>query len=480
MFGETTTCRVAADWSGLLRHTSRRSVWNVEQLVLLGGLLIAVGGCKDLSSPGLPAGTPDPSYYSNFDGAIGLRNAALYSVDLAIPTYISDAGLLTDELQDKNAHASAGTLLQNGGVVIDPLDERILPEGSSGGGSSYAALQAIRASTTLALRSLVAYDTAAAAQATQHIMRGELYALQGYAEILLADFFCNGVPLSTIDFQQDFTYAPSSTWQQVYQDASIKLDSALTLASGGDSVINLARVLKGRAQLALGQYAAAADDVALVPDAFQYRMTFLRSQGGANFVAGSIADSEGMHGLPYRSSGDPRSATVVTCIPPNTYSCPVDTVTAPAKYIDSLGSENTSPYTTFVVADWIEARLIRAEYELQPASAPHGDWLGTLNALRATIGLPALSDPGSDAGRVALLFQERAYWLFLTGHRQGDLRRLLRQYGQYTPFRSQQLVYPSGTYTAPGTGRYGDYITAPIPMTEYNNPQYHGCLDRNP
>ena len=27
--------------------------------------------------------------------------------------------------------------------------------------------------------------------------RGELYALEGYAEVLLADLFCSGVPLNT-------------------------------------------------------------------------------------------------------------------------------------------------------------------------------------------------------------------------------------------------------------------------------------------
>ena len=57
-------------------------------------------------------------------------------------------------------------------------------------------------------------------------------------------------------------------------------------------------------------------------------------------------------------------------------------------------------------------------------------------------GVTPLTDPGDAKGRVALLFQERAEWLYLTGHRQGDLRRLLRQYPQYWP--EQELVYPSG------------------------------------
>jgi hypothetical protein len=159
----------------------------------------------------------------------------------------------------------------------------------------------------------------------------------------------------------------------------------------------------------------------------------------------------------------------------------------PAKYLAVVTSAGYAP---FVVANGIEARLIEAEAALR-ANPSSPQWLTILNTLRTSgadgmSGLATLSDPGATltgatatAARVELLFQERAYWLFLTGHRQGDLRRLLRQYSQYAPFRSEQLVYPTGVYTAPGTGRYGSDVNIPIPITEYANPDYHGCLDRN-
>ena len=73
-----------------------------------------------------------------------------------------------------------------------------------------------------------------------------------------------------------------------------------------------------------------------------------------------------------------------------------------------------------------EARLIEAEAAL--ASGDVATWLGKLNTLRATAITPAMSpltDPGSTDARVDLLFRERAFWLFLTGHRFGDLRRLM-------------------------------------------------------
>lgn len=455
--------------------------------------ILLVAGCKDLTgNPGLPAGTPNPSVYNSANGAIGLRNSALYNVDQAIPDYVVSTGLLSDELEDYQTGASVGVLLQGNNTVTDPLDERLLPDGldptsALAGTTTYANWQNVRGAANVAIGALATYDTAASDTVNQRVMRGELYAMEGYAEILLADLFCSGVPLSTLDFQHDFTYKPSSTTAQVYQDAIAKLDSAQMLAGGDDSLTNLARLLKGRAYLDLGQYAAAGDDVMTIPLAFRYTRiaNFQTSQTGSssNYInsVATVSNREGMNGLPYRSGGDVRTATVVTC-PVAQYdysrtSCPYDTLTVPAK--DTLLISGTA-YTAFAIADGIEAQLIKAEAQLQPADAPSGPWLTTLNTLRASAQLPDTSDPGTAAGRIALLFRERAYWLFMTGHRQGDMRRLLRQYGQYTPFQSQQLVYPTGAYLAPGTGRYGTDVNAPVPSTEYANPAFHGCIDRNP
>jgi hypothetical protein len=136
----------------------------------------------------------------------------------------------------------------------------------------------------------------------------------------------------------------------------------------------------------------------------------------------------------------------------------------------------------------VEAELIRAEAELAAGDA---NWLTRLNALRTTCtdaatcaspapagsggvaGLAPLTDPGSDTARVSLLFRERAYWLFFTGHRQGDLRRLVREYG-----RDANTVYPSGRYDADFL--YGDDVTLPIPFDERRlNPSFTGCIDRD-
>ena len=120
----------------------------------------------------------------------------------------------------------------------------------------------------------------------------------------------------------------------------------------------------------------------------------------------------------------------------------------------------------------IEARMIEAEAAL--AAGDNTTWLAKLNAARATISsLTPLSDPGTATARVDLTFSERAYWMFMTGHRLGDLRRLVRQYG-----RGAETVFPTGAYHKDNLVR-GTDVNIIIPISERNNPNFKGCLDRN-
>ena len=90
--------------------------------------------------------------------------------------------------------------------------------------------------------------------------------------------------------------------------------------------------------------------------------------------------------------------------------------------------------------------------------------------------MSTLADPGATpdtAARTNLTFRERGFWLFGTGHRLSDLRRLVRQYG-----RAVETVFPTGTYMKGGT--YGTDVNIPVPTDEQNNPSFKGCIDRNP
>ena len=90
-----------------------------------------------------------------------------------------------------------------------------------------------------------------------------------------------------------------------------------------------------------------------------------------------------------------------------------------------------------------------------------------------TTSLPALVAPATQADQISQVFQERAYWLFLTGHRLGDMRRLIKHIN-----RPAESVFPTGAYFKGGT--YGVDVNYPVPFQETNNPNFTQCLDRNP
>jgi starch-binding outer membrane protein, SusD/RagB family len=147
-----------------------------------------------------------------------------------------------------------------------------------------------------------------------------------------------------------------------------------------------------------------------------------------------------------------------------------------------LGSDNNTEswfpnkYPSFEssipTADYLEAQLIIAESELQAGG--FAAMTQRLNDLRAGAGLDPLGTPGDFDAATDLLFRERAFWLYATGHRLGDMRRLIRQYG-----RDAETVFPTGEYFKAGL-TYGVSVNLPLPRREGNNPNVPNaaCLDR--
>jgi hypothetical protein len=88
--------------------------------------------------------------------------------------------------------------------------------------------------------------------------------------------------------------------------------------------------------------------------------------------------------------------------------------------------------------------------------------------------MPALTTaPTTKDAALTLFFREKAFWQFGRGFRLGDLRRLIRQYG-----RTQDNVFPVGTWFKGGA--YGTDVNLPMVDSELTNPNFHGCIDRNP
>jgi hypothetical protein len=302
---------------------------------------------------------------------------------------------------------------------------------------------------------------------------------------MLAELYCSGIALSTLVQGGNFVYSGALTSTQVYEHALAQFDSALVLVKDSARIRDFIRVGRGRVLLDLGRFADAADAVKDVPTSFRYdnlHSTQLPGAVGvANFTAsvglqygyGTMVDKEGGNGINYLSANDPRIQWT-DIGPDNTGLWQNTHIIRPDKWATPDAS------TPVTIANGVEARLIEAEALLQAEDIE--GWAGKLNDLRAHAITPAIPDLPTDSTlnatpdeRIDVMFRERAMWLFLTGHRQGDLRRLVRQY-----HRRQEDVYPTGAYPAGPLGNYGIFVNLPAPQAEaLNNPSFHGCINRD-
>jgi hypothetical protein len=301
----------------------------------------------------------------------------------------------------------------------------------------------------------------------------ELWSLNGFTHVLFAEHYCSGVPLSHTPIDGEPIYGPRMSTAEVLAIAVQRFQAAAAAAGGDADQVNLAAVGLARAYLNQAAFAQAAAAVASVPDDWEY---LVRSTSAGDFEqvnaifhknfereGWSLADAEGGNGVAFRSDDDGR-------VPwQDSGGAGVDQAT-PLFHQLKYASRDAD----VVLASGVEARLIEAEADLNGAAT---DWLTILNDLRASEGLGGLGDPGTQAGRVSLLFEERARWLFATAHRLGDLRRLVRQYG-----RVQSDVFPTGNYFRGGV--YGSNVNFPIPVEELQNPELAGvtggaCLNRD-
>lgn len=458
----------------------------VASATLLSGSV----ACHDLSgtSP-LPDGTSGPGSVQSPDGALALYRGTLSFVSDAFLKGIVMGGLLSDELQPANV--GGPPLVYNVGLGIQgdfASDSRHLPEdgpqelnGATYQGA-YGALQNLRAQAHNAIGFLAAY-----APNSSPALRGHLYAMMGYAEVFLADLYCSGVPLSTVTVNGDYVYQPGSSTRDVYLHAAALFDTAIVLAGdstralvGVDStrIVNLARVGKGRALLDLGvdSLVAAQAAVAAVPTTYEYQFVVnwgIGSNGPvfSSILAGGLtaSDREGINGLPYRSSDDPRTQS--DSIGLNYFSQSAAPVNIPIYFPHKYGDGVMQ--TPVSLADGREARLIEAEVALRQGQTEVA--MGILNDLRQTYAdtatLATIPSGLTPAQAHDTLFAERAAWLYVTGHRLPDLRRLIRE-----DSRTQTQVFPTGPYDG-GYSTYGTDVEYPIPSTERLNPTFKGCID---
>jgi hypothetical protein len=429
-----------------MRHTSYRGIRatecpaaiHVAHHFFIIGFATGMLGCADLTKVSEPDVVQPPALNSPA-GSLELRAGAVGQFANAFGGVVIATGVLTDELS-----AVGGS-----GSQFAQEDMRNVPDGLSINATPstfpYAELQSARINGLRAIAALQVYNP------TMRSQIAELFALVAYAELIMAEDMCDGVPLSSVTNDVPVTGEPV-TRLTLLSHARTLFDSARAYTVSGDSVSELVAVGSGRLLLALDSVSAAAAVVYSVPTGYRYPVQYSPTIGPGNPLAYDIyesqsvavSDREGKNGLAFVSSNDPR-------------------VVADS----SLGAP-------VMLASGVEARLIEAEEALAAGDA--NTWLSDLNTLRAdsmetqVIGLTPIADPVVAASRVDTLFTERAFWLFGTGHRQADLRRFVRQYA-----RPIESVFPTGPYQY--GGYYGTAVDFPVTGERASGAE---CISRGP
>jgi hypothetical protein len=460
--------------------------------------LTAMTGCRpaDVLSVPAPAGVQTLGALESQTGAEeafnGAKGQLFYAADGGGNQGLLDwTGMLTDEF---TAVVAAEPDYAN-------VDARFTVGGGNygeGGNFPWTALLQARSSFVLVVPLLEKYEPTSSQSKV-----GEAFALMGYDELLIAESYCAGTPFDVVLPGGGIQYGTPLTTDSMLGVAQAHFDSAIAHAAGDAGIAAFGGIGLGRTLMDRGQYSVAATAVKQVSTAYVYNVELAPNENTAPYEPGAyaygvafgakslfnVSDREGGNGLDFVSANDPRLQFDTSQMTADGTALRI-----PLKFEANL---------SFIpLATGIEARLIEAEAALkagQPAT-----WLMDLNALRnsgctvsgadttcslgtgqvpsQTVGLPSLSDPETDSGRVSLQFRERAFWLFGTGTRLGDLRRLMRQYG-----RTQDAVFPTGVYA---NGRnpslpapiptYGTDVSLTLPTpqsgTMITNPSYRGCL----
>jgi hypothetical protein len=438
---------------------------------------LATAACHDL----LSVKTPDvvrPTDLTTAAGLAALRAGAFgdfakaYGGDAtasdAQETQILATGMLGDEYKNTDTDPER--------IAYDA--RRADARGVGGHLSNfYAVLQRARQS---AEATAAAYAKAAPANLDQ--VTSEMMSLAGFIYTFLGEDYCNGVPISNVTSEGAIEYGMPQTNQQLFQTAVSRFDAAIASAQRANNATleQLARVGKGRALVDLAQYAQAATAVAPVPTSFRYALAYSTNtprQQNAVFYAvnllqrWSVANKKGGNGIDYQdafTAGDPRTPFVVN---PNITGFDK---TAGTQYFQLL---YPSLAASIPLATGVEARLVEAEAALSAGNA--ASFTSLHNQLRATLNRPQVgpidADTMSAAARLSFHFRERALWMYSTGHRLGDMRRLIRQYG-----RPADQVFPTGPYYRSLYPTFGTDVNFVVSFAETNNPNFAGCLDRNP
>jgi SusD family. len=362
--------------------------------------------------------------------------ARIGDFDCALGSYVVAAGLMSGELQETTLTASRWSYDRRD---IDPNEAAYSTNDCTSIGV-YTPVQTARFTADHALKLLEGWTDDQVPHRNNLIAHAATYG--GYNRILLGEAFCT----AAIDL------GPQLTSNDIFNLAISKFDTAVTAAQadptnpiGDGDILNLALLGRARAELDVGNTAAAATDAALIPPGFKYAATY---DAATDFRTNRVFSENNGHGVTvapqYRNLSDPRV--------PVTDAGRLAADEQTPLFLQGKYADGSAPIT---VGSYTEAQLILAEATGGPGA------ITILNSLRSAASLPALASSSDPAVIKADIAQERARWLWLEGQHLYDVRRL-----ELPLVPAAGLPY-SITYSK--GGNYGTETCMPIPAVETNN-----------
>ena len=405
--------------------------------LILTTSLAACSALDDLLSVDAPS-TVDAADLEN-PAAAGLLAASVANEFRCSLTYYATASALTgNEWRDASNNS-----------VLNIWDQRV--HDTSGYGSRYASadcgsnepaiyqpLSRTRWLADQTLELLAGWDVSEVPDKAE--LEAEVAMYAGYSYVLFGESMCSVA----------FDEGPEQTTTDAFNLAIERFDQAIAAGAAGD-VLDAARVGKARAQLDLGQAAAAATTASAVSAGFSLQLSYSNAEAVTrnkqwefNLDDENVTVAEPYRNVMYGGVPDPRISV--------TDRGTTNPQTGLAIWISDKYPEAS---TSIELASWEEAQLIIAEAEVEAGN--YSTAAGIIDALHAPHGLPDYSGGLNATELMDQIVYERAAEMFLEGHHLQDLKRL-----------GIPLYPPTGTDDGFG-GAYGDEICFELPATEFQN-----------
>ncbi|HEY6219112.1 MAG TPA: hypothetical protein VIV65_03575, partial [Gemmatimonadaceae bacterium] len=346
-------------------YRTRRATRIAAKLAALALVLTACSDIRDqLLEPEQP-GVISPEQVNSPTGADALRKGALSRLKTATGGGESAwmlGGLITDEWKSGDTFSQRNETDQR---IIQTNNAQVIP--------MYQSMHRARGAARDALIALAKFipDTVS--------KQAQMYWVMGYAEMELAENFCNGIPYGiTVDGVPNYT--DPLTNQQGFALALAHLDSGLALATATDTftvaVKNAIQIARARVMINMANFTGAAAAAATVATNFQYLQTFSQTSNLDNqvwslnssqkrWVVGDSFDTGGIiaNAIPFASAGDPRVPVTGTTLA-SSLKTAFDNQT---QFVSQSIYARSDPEP---LATGIDARLYEAEAKLQANDIP--------------------------------------------------------------------------------------------------------------